>query len=323
MQGDWDCEHLEEFFYRIIKSKVKEKTKKDWNMLWKLFLGKITNQQTLKRSKNVIDEHYNIIEIDMYKAMLGRTFSYTCGYWKNVDTLDEAQDAKHKLICKKLHLKSGERVLEIGSGFGILCNYMADNYGCEVTGINISEVHHKYASEHASNNVDFQLVDYRGFKPKEKFDKIVSVGMIEAVGTKNYKIFFNIVHSLLKEGGLFLLHTIGTHAGESRGDPWITKYIFPGGVLPRLSEIINVSDRLFIMEDWHNFGYYYYPTLMAWFKQFHGYWTESGRDINEPYYRMWKYYLLMCAGGFKARDNSLWQIVFSKGGHPNGYISIR
>jgi cyclopropane-fatty-acyl-phospholipid synthase len=327
MEGWWDCDDLEEFFYRIIKSKVRNRIRKNTKLLSQLFIAKILNQQTIQKSKKVIDIHYNL-DIEIFEAMLGETMAYTCGYWKNAESLDEAQYAKFDLICKKLDLKKNDKVLDIGSGFGGLANYMAEHYGAKVTGINISKSHHEYAQKQSAQNTEFFLCDYR--KPEKyiydgkKFDKIVSVGMFEAVGTKNFKRFFNIINKILKDEGLFLLHTIGTQKDQRRGDPWILKYIFPGGIIPLAQEITASTDELFVLEDWHNFGHYYNKTIKIWYENFKKFWViEKKRDINHPFYRMWEYYLLMSAAGFRARDNSLWQIVFSKGGCPGGYTSIR
>jgi len=327
MEGWWDCEQLDEFFYRIIKAKVRNRIHRNFKLISSLLIAKIFNQQTLKKSKRVIDQHYNL-DIELFKAMLGETMSYTCGYWKNAVTLDQAQNAKFELICKKLHLKENEEVLDMGSGFGGLSKYMAEKYNCRVTGVNISDSHHDYAKNLYGDKVNFCLCDYRYpekyLPPGKKFDKIVSVGMFEAIGTKNFKKFFKIMQNMLKDEGLLLLHTIGAQKDQRRGDPWILKYIFPGGIIPRASEIAKNTEKLFILEDWHNFGFDYYKTLKAWFNNFDRYWTEiKKKEKDNEFYRMWKYYLLMCAGGFKARDNSLWQIVFSKGGVSGGYASVR
>lgn len=327
VEGWWDCEQLDEFFYKIIKAKVRNKIQRDKKLIFNLLTAKLFNQQTLKKSKRVTKKHYDI-DVNLFKAMLGKTMSYTCGYWKNAETLEQAQNDKFELICKKLDLRENEKVLDMGSGFGGLSKYMAEKYKCQVTGVNISKSHHEYACNNYGDKVKFCLCDYRypeKYIPMEKkFDKIVSVGMFEAIGTKNFKKFFKIMQSILQDEGLFLLHTIGAQKDQRRGDPWILKYIFPGGVIPRASEITKPNEKLFILEDWHNFGFDYYKTLKAWFKNFHKYWTvDINKNIDDKFYRMWKYYLLMCAGGFKARDNSLWQIIFSKGGTQGGYKSVR
>lgn len=327
MEGWWDCQQLDEFFYRVIKAKVRNKIQRNIKLIASLLIAKIFNQQTFKKSKRVAKQHYDL-DLELFKKMLGSTMSYTCGYWNKAKTLEEAQIAKFDLICKKLDLKENEKVLDMGSGFGGLSKYMAEKYKCRVTGVNISESHHNYAKNLCGNKVNFCLCDYRYpekyLQPGEKFDKIVSVGMFEAIGPKNFKIFFKIMQTILKDEGLFLLHTIGAPKDQRRGDPWILKYIFPGGVIPRAGEITKNTDELFVLEDWHNFGFDYYKTLKAWFNNFDKYWTEvKQKNKNNELYRMWKYYLLMCAGIFKARKTSLWQIVFSKGGIPGGYASIR
>jgi cyclopropane-fatty-acyl-phospholipid synthase len=327
MEGWWDCNQLDEFFYRIIKAKTRNKIYRNFRLIAQLFIAKIFNQQNLKKSKRVAKQHYDL-DIELFKKMLGETMSYSCGYWKNAQTLEQAQNAKFELICKKLNLKENEKVLDIGSGFGGLSKYMAEKYNCKVTGVNISKSQHDYANSICGNKVNFCFCDYRHLEnhlsPEQKFDKIVSVGMFEHIGPKNFKKFFNIMQNRLKYQGLLLLHTIGAQEDKRRGDPWILKYIFPGGIIPRASEITKHTDKLFILEDWHNFGFDYYKTLKAWFNNFDKYWTEiKQKNKDDEFYKMWKYYLLMCAGVFKARENSLWQIVFSKGGVPGGYVSIR
>lgn len=327
MEGWWDCNQLDEFFYRIIKAKTRNKIYRNFRLIAQLFIAKIFNQQNLKKSKRVAKQHYDL-DIELFKKMLGETMSYSCGYWKNAQTLEQAQNAKFELICKKLNLKENEKVLDIGSGFGGLSKYMAEKYNCKVTGVNISKSQHDYSNSICGNKVNFCFCDYRHLQnhlsPEQKFDKIVSVGMFEHIGPKNFKKFFNIMQNRLNYEGLLLLHTIGAQEDKRRGDPWILKYIFPGGIIPRASEITKHTDKLFILEDWHNFGFDYYKTLKAWFNNFDKYWTEiKHKNKDNEFYRMWKYYLLMCAGVFKARENSLWQIVFSKGGVPGGYVSIR
>jgi cyclopropane-fatty-acyl-phospholipid synthase len=254
--------------------------------------------------------------------MLDKNMIYSCAYWKNAETLEQAQENKCKLICEKLYLKPGMKILDIGCGWGGLALYAAKNYGVEVIGVTISQEQAEYAREITKDYpVEIRLQDYREID--ELFDRIVSVGMFEHVGVKNYKTFMNTAHTLLKDGGLLLLHTIGSNSSLTYGDPWITKYIFTNGMLPSVEQIARASQGLFVMEDWHNFGADYDKTLMAWNENFEKNWPLLQSKYGDRFYRMWKYYLLSCAGVFRARGIQLWQIVFSKSGVLSGYHSIR
>ena len=237
-------------------------------------------------------------------------------------TLEEAQENKCELICKKLNLQPGMKILDIGCGWGGFALYAAKNYGVNVVGVTISKEQAEYAREITKDYpIEIRLQDYRDIN--ESFDRIVSIGMFEHVGLKNYKTFMNNTHKLLKDGGLLLLHTIGNNSSQPHGDPWINKYIFTNGMLPSIEQIAQASQDHFVMEDWHNFGADYDKTLMAWDANFEKNWHLLKSSYNDRFYRMWKYYLLSCAGLFRARAIQLWQIVFSKSGVLNGYQSIR
>ncbi|CZU44228.1 cyclopropane-fatty-acyl-phospholipid synthase [Enterobacter hormaechei] len=237
---------------------------------------------------------------------------YSCGYWKKATTLEEAQQDKLQLICDKLQLQPGMRVLDIGCGWGGLAWFMAKNYGVSVVGVTISAEQQKMAQERCLGlDVDIRLQDYRDLN--EQFDRIVSVGMFEHVGPKNYKTYFEVADRNLKPDGIFLLHTIGSKRTDNNVDPWINKYIFPNGCLPSVRHIANASEPHFIVEDWHNFGADYDTTLMAWHERFQAAWPEIADNYSERFKRMFSYYLNACAGAFRARDIQLWQVVFSRG----------
>lgn len=237
---------------------------------------------------------------------------YSCGYWKKATTTEEAQQDKLQLICDKLQLQPGMRVLDIGCGWGGLARFMAKNYGVSVVGVTISAEQQKMAQERCLGlDVDIRLQDYRDLN--EQFDRIVSVGMFEHVGPKNYKTYFEVADRNLKPDGIFLLHTIGSKRTDNNVDPWINKYIFPNGCLPSVRQIANASEPHFIVEDWHNFGADYDTTLMAGMNVSEAAWPEIADNYSERFKRMFSYYLNACAGAFRARDIQLWQVVFSRG----------
>jgi cyclopropane-fatty-acyl-phospholipid synthase len=254
--------------------------------------------------------------------MLDSSMSYSCAYWARADNLEQAQRDKLDLICRKLELKPGEHLLEIGCGWGGLARHAATHYGVRVTGVTVSREQRKLALERCAGlPVDIQLLDYRAVQGH--YDKAVSVGMFEHVGTKNYPAYFETAHRVLKEDGLFLLHTIGSHTTSNRVDPWIDRYIFPNGKLPSAMELAAHVEGLFLIEDWHNFGPDYDRTLMAWWKEFEAAWPRLSGKYDERFHRMWKYYLHCCAGFFRSRQGQLWQLVLSKRERPGTYRSLR
>ena len=269
-----------------------------------------------------IGEHHYDKGNDLYKAMLDKRLTYTCGYWKKAKTLDQAQEAKLDLVCKKLNLKPGQKILDIGCGWGSFAKYAAEKYKVKVVGITVSKEQIAFAKKLCKGlPIEIRLQDYRDIR--EKFDHIVSLGMFEHVGVKNYRKYMKVVHRCLKDDGLFLLHTIGRNKSLTTSDPWAEKYIFPNSMLPSIKQIGESIEELFVMEDWHNFGTDYDKTLMAWFTNFRKNWNKIKKNYDERFYRMWKYYLLASAGLFRARKGQLWQIVLSKKGVPKGYNSIR
>lgn len=318
MDGWWDCERIDELTNKVLTANLSDKVKNDWLMAlklaWKFFLN------TGRRSKafEVGQRHYDIGN-DLYQAMLGKRMVYSCGYWNNANNLDEAQEAKLDLICKKLGLKSGQRILDIGSGWGSFIGFAAEKYGVKAVGVTVSKEQKKLADERYKDlPVETRLQDYRGLN--EKFDHIVSIGMFEHVGVRNYKDYMNVVRRCLGDDGLFLLHTIGCNISGSVGDAWTDKYIFPNGKLPSAKQITEAIEGLFILEDWHNFSADYDKTLMEWYKNFEISWEILKSNYDERFYRMWRYYLLACAGLFRSRTTQLWQIVLSKKGVSGGYI---
>lgn len=320
MDGWWDVKSLDQFFYKILDAQL-EQNRPNPNFIFNLIKARLINMQSRDRSPKVAKEHYDIGN-DFYAKMLDKRMLYTCAYWKNAKTLDEAQEQKLELICRKIDLKKTDRVLDIGCGWGSFAKYAAEKYGCHVTAVNISEEQVKFVRENCKGlPVEVILSDYRDVKGT--FDKVVAIGIIEHVGYKNYQSFMKLIYSLLKDHGIFLLHGIGSNRTVFISDVWFDKYIFPNGMLPSIKQLGGAIEELFVMEDWHNFGPDYDKTLVAWFNNFDKHWPEFRAQYGDRFYRMWKYYLLSLAGGFRSRTNQLWQIVLSKDGIPGGYTSVR
>ena len=321
MDGWWDVEKLDQFFYRIFMARLDTKLARNWKDLANAFLLRLFNYQTKEGSKVVGEQHYDLSN-EFFKAMLDKQMIYTCGYWKNASNLDEAQEHKLDLICRKLGLKPGMTVLDIGCGWGGFALFAAEKYGAHVTGVTISKEQYDWAQAHkGSLPVTFVLRDYRDCA--NPYDRVLSIGMFEHVGNKNYREYMEVVSKCLKDDGLSLLHTIGSNVTKLTPDPWFAKYIFPNSILPSLPQITEAANGLFIIEDIHNFGPDYDKTLMAWHANFIKAWPQFEEKLGERFYRMWNYYLLSCAAAFRARGLQLWQVVLSKNGVEGGYESVR
>ncbi|MFN2360742.1 MAG: cyclopropane fatty acyl phospholipid synthase [Marinobacter sp.] len=319
MEGAWEADELDQFFCKLLSAKLPGQIKPS-KILPHIIRAKYLNLQTKSRAWEVGEAHYDLGN-EFYGAMLDSRMTYTCGYWKDADNLEQAQAAKLDLICRKLGLQPGMRLLDIGCGWGSLMAYAAENYGVEAVGVTISQEQADWATaKYPHLSLDFRLMDYRDID--EKFDRIASVGMFEHVGPKNYRTYMEVAHRCLNPGGLFLLHTIGKNLRNSYPDPWIDKYIFPNGELPSIGQIGDAVDELFVVEDLHNFGADYDKTLMAWYENFEKAWPRFQGELSERFYRMWRYYLLSCAGAFRARDIQLWQWVLAKDGVEGVYPRV-
>ena len=323
MDGLWDSPRLDELFYRLMRSDIDEKFA-GWfkiRLLGEYLRHVVFNLQSSRRAFQVGEQHYDIGN-DIFEAMLDSSMSYSCGYWEQAENLEQAQHHKLDMICRKLQLQPGERLLDIGCGWGGLMYHAARHYGVEAVGVTISREQRKLAQARCQGlPVEVELKDYRELTGE--FDKVVSVGMFEHVGEKNYRAYFDTVGRLMKSGGLFLLHTIGNHKTVKTLDPWIDKYIFPNGELPSAMEISRTLDGVFLIEDWHNFGRDYDRTLMAWWHNFESAWPQLEANYSRRFHRMWKYYLLSCAGFFRSRQGQLWQLVLTKRDYPGTYRSVR
>lgn len=321
MDGWWHCKQLDEMICKLLRSGVDRKVRGSLRYLLRLLPSAVFNLQSRLRSRIVAKRHYDLGN-DLFFSFLDTHSQYSCGYFEECSDLEEAQRNKLDLIASKLELSEGENLLDIGCGWGGLAEYAADNYGCNVMAVNISREQLRQAKKRCKGkSVACVNKDYRSIKGE--FDKIVSVGMFEHVGVRNYRTFMRTVHRCLKDSGVFLLHTIGGNESRKGCNTWINKYIFPNGMLPSVTQIAEATEGLFVMEDWHNLGPHYDKTLMAWNERFQRAWPKLARVYGERFKRMWEYYLLSCAGAFRARDIQLWQIVMTKCGTAREQPSCR
>lgn len=323
MDGWWDCQKLDEFFCKLLSSGIQDKVKSKVGVI-NYLKARLVNRQKGDKAFKVGERHYDLGN-KLFQNMLDSQMNYSCGYWLNAKNLDDAQKAKLDLSCRKLELKPGETVFDIGCGWGNFALYAAKKFGVKVKGVTISKEQAELARKRCQGfPADIEFKDYK--EVQEKFDKTVSIGMFEHVGRKNYKEYMKKVHDSLKSGGLFLLHTIAKNTSTKIGtDPWLDKYIFPNGELPTLAQISRASEGLFSIEDVHNFGPDYDKTLMAWHANFTKNWDKikaTGKYDNR-FKRMWDYYLLSCAGTFRSRTIQLYQVVLSKGRINQRYNSVR
>ncbi len=320
MEGWWECEQLDEMICRAYRAEFHRLIRPLSDVFYVLH-ARLVNLQRKTRAFQVGQHHYDLGQ-DIYRAMLDRRMIYSCAYWKRAETLDEAQEHKLDLIARKLQFEPGMRVLDIGCGWGGALHYYAENYGVSGVGVTISRDQFETARDLCSGlPVEIRMQDYRELD--EPFDRIYSIGMFEHVGYKNYRTYMEVVRRCLESDGLFLLHTIGAIRTLVKTDPWMTRYIFPNGLLPSSRQISQAAEDLLNMEDWHNFPQDYERTLMCWYDNFSADWGELRDKYDERFFRMWRYYLLSSAGGFRARGNQLWQIVFSRDGVPGGYTPDR
>lgn len=317
----WDCERIDEFFFRVLRAQLDKEFSFNLPMLKEFLHSFLTNRQTSTKAYDIGDHHYDMGN-DLYKRMLDERMVYTCGYWRHADNLDEAQRDKLDLVCRKIGLEEGDRVLDIGCGWGSFAKYAAEEYGAEVVGVTVSRDQVELGRQLCEGlPVEIRYQDYR--EVNEPFDHIISLGMVEHVGRKNYRTFMQVADRCLADDGLFLLHSIGSNQATTGTDPWISKYIFPNSNLPSPRDLALAFEGYFVLEDWHNFGPDYDKTLLAWYDNFTSSWDEIKDRYSERFYRMWTYFLLSCAGSFRARNIQLWQLVLSKNGIEGGYIPPR
>lgn len=314
MDGWWDCEALDQLVDRVWRSDLQAQIKGNWKIAWHIIKSQLFNMQKLSRAFKVGESHYDIGN-DLYREMLDKRMLYTCGYWETADNLDQAQEDKLDLICRKICLEPGMKVLEFGCGFGSFAKFAAENYGAHVTGLTVSKEQVSLGNELCKGlPVDIRLEDYR--RIEGEFDRVISIGIMEHVGYKNYRTYMECVDRTLKDGGLAFIHTIGGNVSTTSTNAWSDKYIFPNGMIPSIAQLGRAMEGLFVMEDWHNFGEHYDKTLMEWYKNFEAAWPKLKDKYGERFRRMWNFYLLSSAGAFRSRTLQLWQIVMTKPGTP-------
>jgi cyclopropane-fatty-acyl-phospholipid synthase len=320
MDGWWDCDKLDEMFHRVLRADIEKKVLTWRNTLWVL-KAKLINLQKPSRAFRIGRHHYDRGN-DLFQKMLDSRMIYSCGYWKDAATLDDAQEAKLDLVCRKLGLEPGMRILDIGCGWGGTAKFAAERYGVTAVGITVSEQQVRLARELCQGfDVEIRLQDYRDID--EKFDRVLSLGMFEHAGHKNYDMFMRVVRRCLPDDGLFLLHTIGSNTTLYKTDLWSERYIFPNSMLPSARLISAAIEGEFVLEDWHSFGPDYDTTLMHWHDNFERAWPELLDQYDERFHRMWRYFLLSSAGSFRARKNQLWQLVLSPRGVVGKYRAAR
>ncbi len=320
MDGWWQAHSLDGFLTHLLDARLDERVHGSGEV-WDALKAKLFNLQSGQGSYEVGKRHYDLGN-DLYRAMLGKRLVYSCGYWRNAGNLDDAQEAKLDLICRKLGLQPGMRVLDIGCGWGEALKFAAERYGVQGVGVTISQEQAEFARELCAGlPVEIRLQDYRELD--EPFDAILSVGMFEHVGVKNYRTYFEVARRCLAEQGLFLLHSIGTNISRDRTDPWIARYIFPNSMLPSATQITQAMEGLFVLEDWHNFGTDYDRTLLAWRENVEAAWEQLDARYDERFRRMWRFYLAGSMATFRTRHSQLWQLVLSPRGVRGGYVAPR
>ncbi len=324
MDGWWDCERIDELAHRIFWHRVDEQARPSRRMLFAALEGRLRNLQSRRRAAASGRAPYQFGD-DLFHTMLDPRLVYSCAYWRRASSLEEAQQHKLDLVCRKLELKPGMGVLDIGCGWGSFARHAAETCGVEVVGINLSEDQARIARERCAGlPVKIRLQDYRELPGRRDFDRVISIGMFEHVGHKNYRRFFEIVRGCLAPDGLALLHSIGRNRSATSADLWVRKYIFPDAMLPSASQLSAAIEGIFVIEDWHNFSADYDRTLLAWYQNFEDGWEQlRERGYDERFRRMWRFYILASAARFRARRNQLWQLVLSERGVLGGYTAVR
>jgi cyclopropane-fatty-acyl-phospholipid synthase len=321
-EGWWGCERLDLFFERIFRSNLHRIGAFIPSHLIERVRSTIADHGAASNSRAIGKAHYDLGN-DLYAAMLGPSMAYTCAYWPNATTLDEAQFAKLDLVCRKIRLRPGDNVLDVGCGFGSWAKFAAKTYGASVTGITVSKQQAIWGNAWCKGlPVTLEVKDYR--EMNGSFDHIVSIGMFEHVESPHYAEYFRTASALLRPGGLFLLHTIGNPGKAGGPDPYIRHHIFPTGEIPTRRSIETNIDGLFEIRDWHEFELSFYDrTLMAWHANFVRAWPDLSAHYDERFRRRREYYLQSCAAAFRTGNLRLWQVVLAHPGEHRDYVPVR
>lgn len=315
MEGWWECERLDLFIEKVLRGNLRKKIRGNWRVQILTVRALLSNLQSRARAYDVAHKHYDLGN-DLFEVMLDKRMIYTCAYWKGANTLDEAQEHKLDLVCKKVGLKPGMKVLDLGCGWGGFAMFAAERYGCEVLGVTVSKEQQAWGQARATKYglpVEIRVQDYRDVYGS--YDAVVSIGLCEHVGWKNHRHLMQVVHRNLRDEAIALIHTVGNNESLRHGVPFMEKHVFPNAVAPSVAQLGRAMEGLFVLEDWHNFGPDYYTTLMAWWDNFAKHYAElDQKKYDEAFYRMWRFYLFSAGGSALARDGNLWQLVLTKQG---------
>jgi cyclopropane-fatty-acyl-phospholipid synthase len=313
VEGWWDCPALDQMIDRILRARLDMVVRESWVLLSQAIRARLFNLQTA-RPFEVGERHYDIGN-DLYRPMLGKSMMYTCAYFKDADTLDAAQEAKLDLVCRKIGLAKGMRVLDLGCGWGGFASFAAERYGASVVGYTVSREQVAWVKEHhAALPIEIRLDDYRN--ATGTYDAVVSIGLLEHVGPKNHRGYMELCARRVAPGGIIFMHTIGGNQVRAQIDPWFHKYIFPNAVIPTLGQLTTAMEKILVAEDVQNIGPHYDRTLMAWWQNFDAAWPDLRARYGDTFYRQWKFYLLSSAAAFRARYLNLYQIVATVTGAP-------
>jgi len=308
MDGWWDTADLDGFLYRLLTARLDERVR-GLSHAATYCRAALFNLQRQSRAFQVGQRHYDLGN-DLYRAMLDPRMVYSCGYWEYANSLADAQEGKLELVFEKLRLRGGERILDVGCGWGGALKFAAERYGACGTGVTISPPQAEYARASCRGlPVEIRVQDYR--EPLGTFDHIYSIGMFEHVGSKNYRRFMECMRASISRKGRFLLHSIGAPSSRNHTDPWIEKYIFPNSMIPSASQITQAIERLFTIDGWQRIGDHYVPTLLAWRANFERAWPTLRAKYDERFYRMWRFYLSASAAMFRAHRLDVWQALLS------------
>jgi cyclopropane-fatty-acyl-phospholipid synthase len=313
VEGWWDCQALDQMIERVVRARVPDELSKSWPLRAQLVKARLFNLQ-VARPFEVGERHYDVGN-DLYEAMLGPRMVYTCAYYKDATTLDAAQEAKLDLVCRKIGLRPGMRILDLGCGWAGFASFAAERYGANVVGYTVSREQVAWAKAHYANlPVEIRLDDYR--HATGSYDAVVSIGLLEHVGHKNHRAYMELAARCLAPGGIAFVHTIGGAGPRTQIDPWFDKYVFPNAAIPTLGQLANAMQGVLVPEDVQNIGPHYDRTLMDWWANFDAAWPRLRARYGDTFYRVWKYYLLVSAAYFRTREHNLYQIVATPVGAP-------